>query len=119
MGTMKATGATFWRDTIAAAIEMRIGRFLHQDLKCEKGVWNHKCYLRCDKKIAPVLFHSCVVQYRGYPVEYFVICCDLLSSVRLQLTAVVQLALWMLVKLDKISETPVFSRLSDLAPIIT
>ena len=119
VGTMKATGAAFWRDTIAAAIEMRIGRFLHQDLKCEKGVWNHKCYLRCDKKIAPVLFHSCVVQYRGYPVEYFVICCDLLSSVRLQLTAVIQLALWMLVKLDKISETPVFSRLSDLAPIIT
>jgi hypothetical protein len=116
---MEATGAAFWRDTIAAAIEMRIGRFLHQDLKCEKGVWNHKCYLRCDKKIAPVLFHSCVVQYRGYPVEYFVICCDLLSSVRLQLTAVIQLALWMLVKLDKISETPVFSRLSDLAPIIT
>ena len=50
---------------------------------------------------------------------HFVICCDLLSSVRLQLTAVIQLALWMLVKLDKISETPVFSRLSDLAPIIT
>jgi len=25
----------------------------------------------------------------------------------------------LLVKLDKISETPVFSRLSDLAPIIT
>ena len=30
-----------------------------------------------------------------------------------------KLALWMLVKLDKISKTPVFSRLSDLAPIIT
>ena len=44
---------------------------------------------------------------------HFVICCDLLSSVRLQLV------LWMLAKLDKISETPVFSRLSDLAPIIT
>jgi hypothetical protein len=55
----------------------------------------------------------------GLPVEYFVICCDLLSSVRLQLTAVIQLVLWMLAKLDKISETPVFSRLSDLAPIIT
>ena len=45
------------------------------------------------KKIAPVLFHSCVVQYRGYPVEYFFICCDLLPRVRLQLTAVKQLAL--------------------------
>lgn len=119
MGAMEAAGAAFWRDTIAAAIEMRIGRFLHQDLKCEKGVLNHKCYLRCDKKIAPVLFHSCVVQYRGYPVEYFVICCDLLPRVRLQLTAAKQLVLWMFVKLDKISETPVFSRLSDLAPIIT
>lgn len=53
MGTMEATGAAFWRDTIAAAIEMRIGRFLHQDLKCEKGVWNHKCYLRYDKKNSP------------------------------------------------------------------
>ena len=113
---MEATGAAFWRDTIAAAIEMRIGRFLHQDLKCEKGVWNHKCYLRCDKKIAPVLFHSCVVQYRGYPVEYFVICCDLLSSVRLQLTAVKELCSLFA---REISETPVFSRLSDLAPIIT
>ena len=70
-----------------------IGCFLHQNLKCEKGVWNHKCYLRCDKKIAPVLFHSCVVQYRGYPVAYFVICCDLLPRLRLQLTAVKQLAL--------------------------
>ena len=38
---------------------------------------------------------------------------------RLQLTAVIQLAFTLLVKLDKISETPVFSRLSDLAPIIT
>jgi len=37
----------------------------------------------------------------------------------LQLTAVIQLAFTLLVKLDKISETPVFSRLSDLAPIIT
>ena len=117
--TMKTTGTAFRCDTLAAAIEMRIGRFLHQVLKCEKGVWNHKCYLRCDKKIAPVLFHSCVVQYRGYPVEYFVIGCDLLSRARLQLIAVIQLTLWMLVKLDKISETPVFSRLSDLAPIIT
>ena len=116
---MEAAGAAFWRDTIAATIEMRIGRFLHQDLKCEKGVWNHKCYLRCDKKIAPVLFHSCVVQYRGYPVAYFVICCDLLPRLRLQLTAVKQLALLMLAKSDKISETPVYSRLSDLAPIIT
>ena len=116
---MEAAGAVFWRDTIAAAVKMGIGCFLHQNLKCEKGVWNHKCYLRCDKKIAPVLFHSCVVQYRGYPVEYFVICCDLLSRARLQLTAVKQLALWMLAKSDKISETPVFSRLSDLAPIIT
>ena len=119
VGAMEAAGAAFWRDTIAATIEMRIGSFLHQDLKCEKGVWNHKSYLRCDKKIAPVLFHSCVVQYRGYPVEYFVICCDLLSRARLQLTAVIQLVLWMLAKSDKISETPVFSRLSDLAPIIT
>ena len=30
-----------------------------------------------------------------------------------------KLVLWMLAKLDKISETPVFSRLADLAPIIT
>ena len=115
---MSRTPTTFWSTMRRTTFSM-IGRFLHQDLKCEKGVWNHKCYLRCDKKIAPVLFHSCVVQYRGYPVEYFVICCDLLSSVRLQLTAVIQLVLWMLAKLDKISETPVFSRLSDLAPIIT
>ena len=49
MGAMEAAGAAFWRDTIAATIEMRIGRFLHQDLKCEKGVWNHKCYLLCEK----------------------------------------------------------------------
>ena len=116
---MKAASTAFRYNALAAAIEMGIRRFLHQGVKRQKWIWNHKCYLRCDKKIAPVLFHSCVVQYRGYPVEYFVICCDLLSSVRLQLTAVIQLALWMLVKLDKISETPVFSRLSDLAPIIT
>ena len=32
-----------------------------------------------------------MVQYRGYPVEYFVICCDILSRARLQLTAVIQL----------------------------
>ena len=117
--TMKTTGTAFRCDALAAAIEMRIGRFLHQGVKRQKWIWNHKCYLRCDKKIAPVLFHSCVVQYRGYPVEYFVICCDLLSRARLQLTAVIQLVLWMLAKSDKISETPVFSRLSDLAPIIT
>ena len=117
--TMETTGAAFRGDALAAAIEMRIGRFLHQGIKRQKWIWNHKCYLRCDKKIAPVLFHSCVVQYRGYPVEYFVICCDLLPRVRLQLTAAKQLVLWMFVKLDKISETPVFSRLSDLAPIIT
>ena len=117
--TMKTTGTAFRRDALAAAIEMRIGRFLHQGVERQKWIWNHKCYLRCDKKIAPVLFHSCVVQYRGYPVEYFVICCDLLPRVRLQLTAAKQLVLWMFVKLDKISETPVFSRLSDLAPIIT
>lgn len=117
--TMETTGAALRCDALAAAIEMRIRRFLHQGIKCQKWIWNHKCYLRCDKKIAPVLFHSCVVQYRGYPVEYFVICCDLLPRVRLQLTAAKQLVLWMLAKLDKISETPVFSRLSDLAPIIT
>ena len=116
---MELTGAAFRGDTLAAAIEMGIRCFLHQGDKCQKWIWNHKCYLRCDKKIAPVLFHSCVVQYRGYPVEYFVICCDLLPRVRLQLTAAKQLVLWMFVKLDKISETPVFSRLSDLAPIIT
>ena len=116
---MEAAGAAFWRDTIAAAVKMGIGCFLHQGVKRQKWIWNHKCYLRCDKKIAPVLFHSCVVQYRGYPVDYFVICCDLLPRVRLQLTAAKQLVLWMFVKLDKISETPVFSRLSDLAPIIT
>ena len=116
---METTGAAFRRDALASAIEMGIGRFLHQGVKRQKWIWNHKCYLRCDKKIAPVLFHSCVVQYRGYPVEYFVICCDLLPRVRLQLTAVKQLALLLLAKSDKISETPVFSRLSDLAPIIT
>lgn len=119
MRTMETTGAAFRCDAFAAAIEVRIGCFLHQGVKRQKWIWNHKCYLRCDKKIAPVLFHSCVVQYRGYPVEYFVICCDLLPRVRLQLTAIKQLAFWMLAKLDKISETPVFSRLSDLAPIIT
>ena len=91
VGAMEAAGAAFWRDTIATAVKMGIGGFLHQDLKCEKGIWNHKSYLRCDKKIAPVLFHSRVVQYRGYPVEYFVICCDILSRARLQLTAVIQL----------------------------
>ena len=117
--TMKTTGTAFRCDALAAAVEMGIRRFLHQGVKRQKWIWNHKCYLRCDKKIAPVLFHSCVVQYRGYPVEYFVICCDLLPRVRLQLTAAKQLVLWMFVKLDKISETPVFSRLSDLAPIIT
>ncbi len=90
---METTGAAFRRDALASAIEMGIGRFLHQGVKRQKWIWNHKCYLRCDKKIAPVLFHSCVVQYRGYPVEYFVICCDLLPRVRLQLTAVKQLAL--------------------------
>lgn len=117
--TMETTGAAFRCDALAAAVEMGIRRFLHQGVKRQKWIWNHKCYLRCDKKIAPVLFHSCVVQYRGYPVEYFVICCDLLPRVRLQLTAAKQLVLWMFVKLDKISETPVFSRLFDLAPIIT
>ena len=59
-----------------------------------------------------------MVQYRGYPVEYFVICCDLLPRVRLQLTAAKQLVLWMFVKLDKISETPVFPRLPTFVPII-
>ena len=72
MRTMKTTGTAFRRDALAAAIKMRIGRFLHQGVKRQKWIWNHKCYLRCDKKIAPVLFHSCVVQYRGYPVAYFV-----------------------------------------------
>ena len=50
---------------------------------------------------APVLSRSWVVQYRCYPVEYFVICCDLLSKARLQHTAVKHLALRMLVELDK------------------
>ena len=90
---MITASAALWTNALAAAIEMRIGRFLHQGVKRQKWIWNHKCYLRCAKKIAPVLFHSCVVQYRGYPVEYFVICCDLLPRVRLQLTAVKQLAL--------------------------
>lgn len=90
---METTGAAFRCDALSAAIEMGIWRFLHQGVKRQKWIWNHKSYLRCDKKIAPVLFHSCVVQYRGYPVEYFIICCDLLPRVRLQLTAVKQLAL--------------------------
>lgn len=38
---------------------------------------------------------------------------------RLQLTAVIQLAFTLFGKLDTISETPVLSRLSDLAPMIT
>ena len=50
---------------------------------------------------APVLSRSCVVQYRCYSVEYFVICCALLSKARLQHTAVKHLAPRMLVKLDK------------------
>lgn len=117
--TMETTGAAFRCDALGAAVKMGILCFLHQDFKYQKWIWNHKCYLRCDKKIAPVLFHSGVVQCRGYHFEYFVICCDLLPRVRLQLTAVKQLVLWMLLKLDKISEMPVFSRLSGLASIIT
>lgn len=55
----------------------------------------------------------------AFPLGIKFYCCVLLSQARLQLTAVIQLAFTLLVKLDKISETPVFSRLSDLAPIIT
>ena len=118
---METAGPALRRDPLAAAIITGIRCFLHHRLKCLYATFGaHFTYLHFCKKNKS---RYCSAMRSAIPgLSRWVFSFNAASSflqARLQLTAVIQLAFTLLVKLDKISETPVFSRLSDLAPIIT
>jgi len=60
---MITAGAALWTNAIATAVEMEIGRFLHQGVKCLGGIFCVHCYdLQFGKKISPVIVLLCAVQ---------------------------------------------------------
>ena len=74
IGTMELTWPAFRADAIAATIKVRIRRFLHQDFKRLCTIFRvHRINLHFCKKISPGIVLLCAVQYRGYPVGYFVL----------------------------------------------